>query len=344
MTVILLVAGATLLASFLCSLFEAVLYSISPSQVELLVQEGVPGAERLKALRGDIEEPIAAILTINTIAHTVGSAWCGAMVGAEYGGEHPNAVGVFAAIFTFLVLAVTEIVPKSLGVRYAKTLGPYVAFPIQLMVWLSYPIARPSRWVMRRLTGGGGDEGPSEDEVVLFSRLATEGGGLRAEEHRWVRGALRLDKATAGDLRTPRPVVFSLDADATVGEATEDRSRWIHSRVPVADGGDVDRTVGLVYRPEVFGAAMDGRSEAKLRDLMHPLKSVPETMPAHELLSSFISERRHMVAVTDEYGGFDGVVTLEDVLEQLLGEEIVDETDEFEDMQAAARQQAERGG
>ncbi len=343
MTLILIVASATLLASFLCSLFEATLYSVTPSQVELLKSNGVKGAKRLGDLRANMEEPIAAILTINTIAHTVGSAWCGAMVGNQFGGEHAHAVAIFAAVFTFLVLAVTEIIPKSLGVRYATTLGPMVAFPIQVMVWVAYPIARPSKAIMRLLMGSDRDQGPTEDEVVLFSRLAKASGGVREEEHRWVRGALRLDKATAGDLRTPRTVVFALDADATVGEVTRDHLRWVHSRVPVTDGGDLDKVVGLVYRRDVFGAAIDGRVDTKLRTLMAPLDVVPEAMPAHELLNLFLTERRHLVAVVDEYGGFEGVVSLEDVLEQLLGSEIVDETDEHEDMQVRAREQAEGG-
>lgn len=338
MFLILVVAGSTLIASFLCSLFEAVLYSVTPSQVEVLKASGSKGAMKLADLRADVEEPIAAILTVNTIAHTIGSAVCGALVAEEYGAEHPNAVAIFAAIFTFLVLGLTEIIPKSVGVRYAKSLGPLVAMPIQWMVWISYPVARPSKAIMRMLTGGGEHAGPSEDEVVLFSELAKSSGGVRADENRWVRNALRLDQSTAGDLRTPRPVVTLLDADSTVKQVTENKAAWVHSRVPVADAGDPDRIVGVVYRRDVFSEALDGAGDVQLRTIMQPLMFVPEGMPAHELLAEFISGRRHMVAVADEYGGFEGVVTLEDVLEELLGEEIVDEFDEHEDMQEIARE------
>ena len=345
MTAILIVAGLTLLASFLCSLFEAALYSITPSQVELLKKEGSSGAARLARLRDDVEEPIAAILTINTIAHTIGSAVCGAMVSAHYAESADTALAIFAGVFTFLVLSVTEIVPKSLGVRYARTLGPLVAAPIQWMVWISYPIAKPSKMVMRWLTGGGEESAPSEEEIVLFSKLAMGAGGVRKEEHRWLENALRLDKVTAGELRTPRTVVFTLDADATVGEATANEADWVHSRVPLTEDGDVDRVIGVVFRREVLQAAVDGRGDAQLRSLVHALDFVPETMPAHELMAEFIRTRRHMFAVADEYGGFDGVVTLEDVVEELIGQEIVDEFDVHEDMQAAARAQAnERDG
>ncbi|QDV08816.1 Hemolysin C [Planctomycetes bacterium Poly30] len=338
MLLILLVAGSTLVASFLCSLFEAVLYSVTPSQIEVLKKSGSKGALRLAELRSDVEEPIAAILTINTVAHTIGSAVCGALVAERYGADHPNAVAVFAAIFTFLVLGLTEIIPKSMGVRYARRLGPVVAMPIQWMVWISYPIARPSKAVMQLLTGGEGPAGPSEDELVLFSELAKSSGGVRPEENRWVRNALRLDQSTASDLRTPRPVVTILDADATVADATRDPKTWVHSRIPVAENGDPDRIIGVVYRRDVFTSALQEDGGLALRKIMQPLTFVPETTPAHELLSEFISKRRHMVAVVDEYGGFEGVVTLEDVLEQLLGQEIVDEFDEHDDMQEIARE------
>ena len=342
---ILVVAGLTLLASFLCSLFEAALYSITPSQVEVLKREAGRGGERIAALRADVEEPIAAILTINTIAHTIGSAVCGAMVSEEYAGDGSgNAVAIFAAIFTFLVLSITEIVPKSLGVRYAKQLAPLVDAPIQWIVCISYPVARPSKAVMRWLTGGGGGEAPTEDEVLLSSRLARDSGLVRGEEHRWVRGALRLDRVTAGDLRTPRTVVFTLDADATVSEATSSPESWIHSRVPLTEGGDADSIVGVVMRRDVLQAGLDGRAQKRLRELMQPIAFVPETMPAHELLGEFIRERRHLVAVADEYGGFEGVVTLEDVIEEMLGQEIVDEYDVHDNMQSAAREASGRGG
>jgi CBS domain containing-hemolysin-like protein len=335
---ILAVAGSTLIASFLCSLFEAVLYSVTPSQIEVLKKSGSKGALKLAELRADIEEPIAAILTVNTIAHTIGSAVCGALVAEQYGAGHPNAVAIFAAIFTFLVLGLTEIIPKSMGVRYAKLLGPVVAKPIQWMVWISYPIARPSKAIMRMLTKGGGPKGPSEDELVMFSELTKTGGGVRPEENRWVRNALRLDQLTAGELRTPRPVVTIFDVDATIAEVTEDAKAWVHSRVPVAEGGDPDKIVGVVYRRDVFSGALHGDAGVKLRTIMQPLLFVPEGMAAHELLAEFIEGRRHMVAVADEYGGFEGVVTLEDVVEELLGQEIVDEFDEHDDMQAIARE------
>lgn len=334
MTPILVVAGLTLFASFCCSLLEAALYATTPARIELLRVRGRRGAERLAHLRADIEEPIAAILTVNTIAHTIGSAWCGAMVGELYGSRM---VGVFAAVFTFLVLAVTEIVPKSLGVRYATPLASWIAWPIQLMIWGVWPVVWVAKHAMQLFTGPAATLGPSEDEVVVLSHLAARGGNVRGEEHRWVRNALRLDQVTAGELRTPRTVVEVLPADARVAEIVTNAPYWVHSRVPLTEGQDRDRVAGLVHRRDVFDAALaDPDADLILRDLLRPIRFVPETMPAHELLNLFLDERVHMVAVTDEYGGFEGVVTLEDVLECLLGAEIVDEHDEVADLRALA--------
>jgi len=337
MTAILLVALLTLLGSFLCSLFEAALYSITPSQIELLLSKGRRGAARLAALKADVDEPIAAILTVNTITHTLGSMACGAMVGREFGSE---IVGLFAALFTLAVLLLTEIIPKSLGVRHAVVLGPLIAWPLQAMIWSVWPIVKASSWLMARMSGAEKTLAPTEDEVMAMSRLAARGGQLRPQESKWVENVLRLDTVKAVDLMTPRPVVEMLPADMTLGELRTLGRPWKHSRIPVTEGQDKDRIVGIVYRREVLEAMVAGKDHLKLADLSVPVDFVPEAMPGHVLLDKFLEEKKHMVAVVDEYGGFEGVVTLEDVLEWLIGQEIVDEHDEIEDMQEYARRRA----
>ncbi|GJM22397.1 MAG: hypothetical protein DHS20C15_23120 [Planctomycetota bacterium] len=327
------------MASFLCSLFEAALYSITPSQLGVLRASGRPGAERLAHLRADVESPIAAILTVNTVAHTVGAAWCGALVSELYGSE---ALGVFAALFTVAVLLVTEIVPKSLGVRYATTLAPKIVWPLQLMIWSTWPVVWLARHAMRWLSGGDAG-GPSEDEIVVLSKLAAQGGAVRREEHRWVTNALALDQLSAAELRTPRTVVEVFDAETTVSEAVAMGAAWVHSRVPLVEHGDPDKLLGLVLRRDVFEAALRSTdAELRLVDLARPLPVVPGSKRGHELLRQFIEERTHLLAVVDEYGGFEGVVTLEDVLERLLGKQIVDEHDEVHDMQTLALERARR--
>lgn len=335
MTELLLVASATLLASFLCSLFEAALYAITPSQIEVLRAARRRGAELLARQREDVEEPIAAILTVNTIAHTLGATWCGAIAAERFGSR---AVGIFAAVFTFLVLVATEIIPKSLGVRHAARLGPSIAWGIQAMVWLVWPLARPARAMMRLIAGSAAQKGPTEDEVWMLAKLAARGGGVRPEEVRWVQNALALDGVRARDIMTPRPVVEFLTAETTVEEAVARGAAWVHSRVPLTENGDPDRIAGIVHRREVFDAALlEGGGTRPLREVMRPLRFVPETMRGHELLRLFLRRRDHIVGVLDEYGGFEGLVALEDVLESLLGQEIVDEHDHHADLQLVAR-------
>jgi CBS domain containing-hemolysin-like protein len=337
---ILIVAGTTLLSSFLCSLFEAALYSITPSRIEVLRERGVRGANRLARLREHIEEPIAAILTINTVAHTVGAAWCGALVAERFGSA---AVGVFAAVFTILVLAVTEIVPKSLGVRYAAQLGPAIVVPIRVMIWSTWPVVWMVKGVMAGLKGADAAQGPSEEEVAILARMAAQHGAVSSDEHRWVENALALDQVTAGQLRTPRTVVETLDADTPIQELVNMVEDWVHSRVPVIEGEDPDRVIGMVHRREVLDTALrPSGDERVLRDFLRPIRFIPESMPADVLLRLFVEDRTHLAAVVDEYGGLAGVVSLEDVLECMLGADIVDEHDQVENMQVHARERRDR--
>lgn len=341
MNAILAVAALTLTASFICSLFEAALYSVTSAQIEVLRSAKVYGAERLAKLREQINDPIAAILTVNTIAHTVGSAWCGALVG-KYHGEYW--VGVFAGVFTLLVLFATEIFPKNLGVMYAIRIAPWMSWPLQFMVWSVWPIVKVCSGLVALLGRSKELSAPTEDEIMMMSRLAVEQGQLRPQELRWVENALRLDEVKASELMTPRTVVYTLPADMPLADIRHRSEHWTHSRLPLTEDRDPDQIVGMVRRRDVFDAIVKGKRDLTLRDLMHEIDFVPDTMRGHQLLDLFIIQKKHIACVVDEYGGFEGVVTLEDVLECMLGSEIVDEYDRHADMQQLARQKAQRRG
>ncbi|MHC5063831.1 MAG: hemolysin family protein [Planctomycetota bacterium] len=341
MTELILIAGLTLFTSFLCSILEAALYSVTPSQLEVMKGRGVFGAQRFSRFKAHVEEPIAAILTVNTIAHTVGALWCGALVAEMY---DDLVLGWFTALFTLAVLFLTEIVPKSLGVRYAKRLVPILTWPLQLIVWISLPIARLCSLLMRKMSGKTEAHTPTEDEIIAMSQIAAKEGELSASEQRWMENALHLDKIAAIDIYTPRTVVQTLRADATVGEMGESLTSLAHSRFPLTEGEQMDVILGMVYRRDIFDALAADKDETKLRELVRPLDFVPPQMKGPQLLERFIRDKRHMVAVIDEYGGFEGIVTLEDVLECLLGAEIVDEHDQHADMQQFAREKAREQG
>jgi len=338
MTAILIVAGLTLVVSFFCSLSEAALYAVSPSQAEALADEGRAGSARLLELRSDVERPISAILTVNTIANTAGATWFGSLVAAEYSdGETALAVGT--AVLTFSILVIAEIVPKSLGVRHATRVAPLVAWPLQLMIWMVWPVVRASSALMHMLTGED-TSAPSEAEVIVMARLAAQGGSMRGQEHRWVENALVLDQVRARDIMTPRTVVRSLSSDTRIADIDPKDRIWSHSRVPVTEGAGLDQIKGIVYRKHVLDELLVGNKNCTLGDLLRPVDFVPESLAGHKLLNKLVKDKVHMVVVVDEYGGVEGVVTLEDVLESLLGAEIVDEHDEVSDMQELARSNA----
>ena len=341
MTAILAVSAVSLIGSFVCSLLEAVLYTLSLAQIEVMKSEGVPNMERLARLRSRIDESIAALLTINTILRIVGASVCGALVTAYFGQLW---IGIFAALFTLAILVITEFFPRNIAAKYSLRLAPYVAWPIQVMTWALYPLAIFCRSLMGRTGQGahGNESAPTENEIIISSRLAAQRGMLRPQEVRWLENALRLDEVRAEDLMTPRTVVYRLPADLPLAQVQQGSQHWVHSRLPVTEDRDPDHILGIVYRREVFDAIVFGRPVKKLRDLMHKVDFVPASTRGHQLLDKFITEKKHIAAVVDEYGAFIGVVTLEDVLECLLGSEIVDEHDRHVDMQQVAREKAQR--
>lgn len=338
MTAILAVAGTTLLGSFLCSLLEGALLSISTAKLETMRSQGVRGIDRLAKLRANVEEPIAAILTLDTLVHIVGPTVCGALVAVNYGGFW---VGVFAAVFTLVILLATEVFPRSLGVRHANVLARFIGWPIQLMIWAMWPLVRLCRRLMDRVQQGAvAERAPTEYEIIASSRMAAQRGELRPQEVRWLENALRLDQVKAEDLMTPRTVVYRLPADLPLSAVQHRSQHWVHSRLPVTEDRNPDNLLGMVYRREVFDAIVFEKPVKTLRDLIHTIDFVPASMRGHQLLDKFITEKKHMAAVVDEYGAFLGVVTLEDVLECMLGSEIVDEHDRHADMQQLAREHA----
>jgi len=335
---VLIIAGVSLGVSFFCSMLEACIYSISRSRIETLVRRGDRRGLRLRDIRAHIDEAISAILVVNTIANTAGAAWAGALVGRHFGS---TAVGVFSALFTASVLFFAEIVPKSLGVRFASHLAPTLALPLKVMVLILWPIVKlcvlfTRIWKHKRRRPDG-----TEEDIISLAQLVMSQGEIRSHEARWVTNALRLDNVTAYDLMTPNPVVARAPEDMRLSETRMNSDQWRFSRLPVCRSESPDEIVGIIHRRRVFDALARDEFDRTIGDLMQPAEFVPENMPAHRLLDRFLSKRRHLFCVVNEENGFVGVVTLEDVLECLLGQEIVDETDLHEDMQELARRRKE---
>ncbi|BDQ38945.1 hypothetical protein SYK_33050 [Pseudodesulfovibrio nedwellii] len=330
-----LAVGVAVFVSMFCSVAEAALYSMSWADIEKLKDSGSKSAALLHKLRFNVDEPITAILTLNTCAHTAGAAVAGWAWANLYGKE---TLWLFTVAFTVIILIFTEILPKTLGVVYSDRIAPPLARPLLGLVWIFKPVIAVMSVLSKAMHKKNAGPDHTEDDIRAIVSLTRRSGVIKPYEEQSIRNILSLDSKTVERIMTPRTVVFSLSADMTVAEARESHPTWPHSRIPVFDD-DPEEIVGVVYRRLVLEALADDRDDLKLSDIMRPVRFVLETVTLDKLLVQFLGSRMHLCVVLDEYGGVAGVVTLEDVLEEILGSEIVDETDQVVDMRELARMQ-----
>ncbi len=317
-----------------CSLFEAVLYSVPLRHIESLAAAGRSSGRTFKRLRGDIEKPIAAILSLNTIANTAGAAFAGSAASAVFGHEK---LGLFSALFTLAILIFSEIVPKTAGVVYARPLAPLVAHPMQALVWGMRPVVWLTSLVTRLIARKQKGDVVTAEELRLMARLSQRSGGIKPYQEQAIDRILSLSHRKVRDVMTPRTVIFSLSEHLSLGQASLVPGTWEHSRVPVYDE-DKEDLVGLVMTKELFRSLAEGKHAARLSELMRPVHYVMEAAALSQVLLEFLERREHLFVVLDEYGGIVGVISLEDILEEILGREIVDESDKVADKRELARQ------
>jgi CBS domain containing-hemolysin-like protein len=320
--------------SFLCSVAEAVLLSITPSYIEKQKQKRSKHAALLKRLKQDnVDQSIAAILTLNTIAHTVGAIGAGAKATVVFGSAW---VGLFSAIMTLAILFVSEIVPKTIGVLYwSRLVGPTALFVRSLIVTL-YPIVWVSEKVTRFISRGKTMPAFSRDELVAMVRLGKKTGKIYDSESQIILNLFRFGSMKVTDVMTPGTVVSALPEDTTVSEASEHLEKKPFSRLPIYKTG-IDDINGFVLRGDVLLSKALGRDQEMLKSLRRDISVVPETTSLPMLLERLLNDRQHIALVVDEHGGTGGIVTLEDLVETLLGVEIVDEMDSVENMRELAR-------
>ncbi len=321
--------------SFLCSILEAVLLSVTPSYMALLEAEKPKQAEKLKKLKEDVERPLAAILSLNTIAHTVGAAGAGAQAAIVFGDA---ALGIFSAILTLLILVLSEIIPKTIGASYWKALVPAVIRTLPPLILLLWPLVKMSEVLTKLISGGKEPDVISGEELSALAKVGAREGGLGDQESKIVQNLFRFKELTVFDIMTPRTVVYALSQDETVENAIKQLDDMRFSRIPIFDGS-IDHVTGFVLKTDILGKAVAGLPQAQLSELKRELSHVEVGMHLHALFEHLLQNDRHMALVTDDFGGTAGVVTLEDVVETLLGLEIIDEADTIEDLQALARQQ-----
>lgn len=337
-TTLLLYIGFALVASFVCSLLEASLLSSSRSYIEAKAQEGVASAQVMLQHKLNVERPISAILTLNTIAHTVGAAGAGAEAAGIFGSQY---VGVISAILTLLILVLTEIVPKTLGATYWRALMPFTAYTVRALVFVLYPFVWIFQQLGERLRPEHEEPTVTRGELTTLASIGEQEGTLRARESRMLRNLLQLEHIHVSDIMTPRTVVFALPEAMTAGEVLAKHHTLSFSRIPVY-GEDIDDVTGYVLRHDILTANADDQPNTPLSALRKEISVVTETLTLAQALERFVAERQHIFLVIDEYGGTAGILTMEDAIETLLGIEITDESDAVEDLRALALQRVKQ--
>ena len=317
--------------SFLCSVLEAVLLSVTPAYVGNLAVTKPVVAERLKGLKSDVERPLAAILSLNTVAHTIGAAGAGAQAAAVFGSA---SLGVFSAVLTLGILVLSEIIPKTLGAVYWRGLAPLVSRVLPVLIWITLPLVWLSQGLTKLLARGEKENSVSREEIAALAQIGHEEGVFDASESRILASLLQFSSLHARDVMTPRTVVVAYDETTPLAEIAAADRRF--SRLPVY-AGDRDHVTGFVLRDEILEAVAAGQGEAPASSLRRDVLTVEEGLALPDLFERFLERKEHLAVVVGPYGGTAGVVTVEDVVETMLGLEIVDEADREHDMQAVAR-------
>ncbi len=320
--------------SFVCSILEAVLLSVNMSYISVLEKEKPQVGRLLRLHKTNISKSIASILILNTIAHTIGAAAVGAQASILFGNE---AVVIISVIMTFAILFLSEIIPKTIGAVYWKELAPFSAQLIRIFIWITYPIILTTLAITNKISAGKEDANSLTKDELLESMLLSEDDGVIDEkESDFIENILKLDDIKIGDVLTPRSVVFALDEKRTLKDIMDNEEEIFNfSRIPVYHDSIEDVT-GIVLTKKLFQQAIKDNS-VTLKSIKKEIFSINENIPVSKALDLFISKKDHMFLVMDNYDQTEGIVTLEDCVETILGVEIMDESDANEDMRELAK-------
>ena len=340
---------ASILFSFLCSILEAVLLSITPAYVGIQEQKGTRIAADLVSFKEDIDRPLAAILTLNTIAHTVGAIGVGSQAALVFGESMLVIAGIsiislealIAGSMTLAILILSEVIPKTIGANNWEILTPFTIASLKIMLIGLAPLVWISQYITRHLKKDKDKPVLSRTDFLAMTKLGTESGILEESEQTIIHNLLRFSKVLVKDVMTPRIVVNTAGEEITVREFQNVNANLPHSRIPVYREKN-DNITGYVLRDDILLKLAETQDQTPLKALRREIIVVHRTVPIPDLLDTFLIKKEHMALVVDEFGGMEGIVTMEDIIETLLGLEIVDESDNETDMQALARSNWER--
>jgi len=333
MTLLFVYVGIALGVSFLCSILEAVLLSITPSHLAKLEQDRPKVGARVRGLKAHIDRPLAAILSLNTIAHTVGAAGVGAEAQRLWGSE---VLAITSAVLTLLILFVSEIIPKTLGAMHWRRLTGFIAAVLPPLILIMLPLVRLAEATTAFMRRRSVTEKLSREEFAALARVGAEQGVFDESEMRILRNLFLFGSLRTRDIMTPRTVMFSLEENTMVKDAIAERGSMIFSRIPIWKETP-DQVTGYILKDQLLLRAARDELDVPVHSFSRKALMVPDTVALPALFEKLLDQREHIAVVVDEYGGVDGVVTMEDVLETLIGLEIVDEMDSAKDMRAMAR-------
>ncbi len=320
--------------SFICSILESVLLSVNMAYISVLEKERPRTGALLKAHKIGINKSIASILILNTIANTLGAAAVGAQAESIYG---TGAVVYVSIVLTFAILFLSEIIPKTIGANHWKSLAPIAAYMIRFFIWITYPIIILTLFVTNRISKGKDAISLTKEELIESTLLSEDYGVLGEQESDVIENILLLDKIRIEEILTPRTVVFALDGSRSIKDIVENEPAiFKFSRVPVYDDS-IENITGIVMTKKIFKQALQDDSVA-LTTIQKDIFKISENLPVSKALNMFIKKKEHMFLVLDSYDQNEGIVTLEDCVETILGVEIVDESDSDADMRAVAKQ------
>lgn len=337
MTLLLFYLFLALIVSFLCSIMEAVLLSTSLSYLRVKEENGNHSAKYFIKLKHNIDKPLSAILSLNTIAHTVGAVGVGAQATKVFGEAY---FGIISATLVVLILVLSEIIPKTIGARYWRELAMISGHAIRITIFITYPLVIISAHITKLISKKQNEKTTSREEISALANIGVEEGIFGEKENKIIQNLIRLKSIKVSEIMTPRVVVTVADENMSLKDFLKNKEFLHFSRIPIYSE-NIESISGYVFRQTVFEKLAEDQVELKLKDIKRDIVIIHDGNPLFKTWESLLEKKEHIALIVDEYGGMDGIVTMEDIIETLLGFEIVDEKDTITDMQQYARERWE---